>query len=148
LAERTGIARSVVQRALKRLVVSGLVDERLRRVRVVQLEEFVVHGLRYVFPAVVAGESRGVATAWAAEPLLGRVSQPAGGLPLVWPDALGAVRGLALVPLHPAVVVAARRDQALGELLVLADAIRVGDARLHGVAAELLGARVAGVEAV
>jgi hypothetical protein len=41
-------------------------------------------------------------------------------------------------PLHASVVEAARRDQELGERLALVDAIRLGDARIRGVASELL----------
>lgn len=71
LADETSIPRSVVHRALERLAAAGLFDERHRRVNASQAEEFLVHGLRYVFPAVLEGESRGVPTAWAAESLAG-----------------------------------------------------------------------------
>src|SRR3954466_7858655 len=60
LAEETGIPRSVVHRALKRLAAVGLLDERRRRVNVSQAEEFLVHAVKYMFPAVEEGESRGV----------------------------------------------------------------------------------------
>jgi hypothetical protein len=56
----------------------------------------------------------------------------------VWPDARAQGRGLALRPLHEAVPEAARRDQQLGERLALVDALRIGDARTRGVAADLL----------
>jgi hypothetical protein len=147
LADSTGIPRSGVQRALVRLGKAGLLDERRRRVRALQLEEFVVHGVRYLFPPVLGGETRGVATAWAAEPLVGRVGSVVGSLPLVWPDPLGVVRGIELVPLHWAAVEGARRSPPLGELLVLVDGLRVGDARLRGIAAELLSDRLAAVAA-
>jgi DNA-binding transcriptional MocR family regulator len=142
LAEETSIPRSVVHRALKRLAAAGLLDERRRRVNASQAEEFLVHGLRYVFPAVLEGESRGVPTAWAAEPLAGRIASPPGELPPVWPDARAHGRGLALRPLHQAVSEAARRDPHLGEGLALVDALRLGDARTRGVAAELLSKRL------
>ncbi|MGO9975468.1 MAG: MarR family transcriptional regulator [Solirubrobacteraceae bacterium] len=138
LAEQTGIPRSVVQRALKRLASAGLLDERRRRVNVSQAEEFLVHGLRYVFPAMLEGESRGMPTAWAAEPLRDRISVAPGELPPVWPDTHGDRRGLVLKPLHASVVEASRRDPKLWERLALADAIRLGDARMRGVAARLL----------
>jgi hypothetical protein len=69
LERETTIPRSVVQRGLKRLWQAGLFDPRRRVVNISQAEEFVIHGLRYVFPAVLGGESRGVPTAWAAQPL-------------------------------------------------------------------------------
>jgi len=144
LADETSIPRSVVHRALKRLAVAGLFDERRRRVNASRAEEFLVHGLRYVFPAVLEGESRGIPTAWAAEPLAGRIASPPGDLPPVWPDARADGRGLALRPLHSAVPEAARRDPYLRESLALVDALRLGDARTRGVAAELLSKRLGG----
>lgn len=147
LADGTGIARSVVQRALKRLALAGLVDERRRCVNATRLEEFLVYGVRYVFPAKLGGETRGVATAWAAAPLAGRVAAASGSMPLIWPYPLGDVRGIALAPLHPAVAESTRRDPALGELLAIVDALRVGDARLRGVAAQLLRERLGGAAA-
>jgi hypothetical protein len=129
LADETSIPRSVVHRALKRLAVAGLFDERRRRVNASQAEEFLVHGLRYVFPAVLEGESRGIPTAWAAEPLARRIVSAPDDLPPVWPDAQAEGRGLALRPLHPAVPEAARRDPQLGESLALVDALRCPHAR-------------------
>jgi DNA-binding FadR family transcriptional regulator len=143
LAEETSIPRSVVHRALKRLAAAGLLDERRRRVNVSQSEEFLIHAVKYVFPAVLEGESRGIPTAWAAEPLVGHIASPPSKLAPVWPDAKGKQRGLALRPLHDAVPDAARRDPKLGERLALVDALRLGDARIRGVAAELLIDRIA-----
>jgi hypothetical protein len=96
------------------------------------------HAVKYMFPAVEAGESRGVATAWGAEPLASRIASPPITLDPVWPDAKGRRRGLAVRSLHHPVPEAARRDPRLGERLALVDALRLGDARIRGVAAELL----------
>jgi len=142
LAEETGIPRSVVHRALKRLVAAGLLDERRHRVNGSQAEEFLIHAVKYIFPAVLEGESRGVPTAWAAEPLVDHIASAPSELAPVWPDAHGKQRGLALRPLHGTVPEAARHDPALGEGLALVDALRLGDARIRGVAAELLTKRL------
>lgn len=138
LEEATTIPRSVVQRALKRLALAGLLDARRGEVNMSQAEEFLIHGLKYVFHARLEGESRGVPTAWAAEPLTQRISSPLGELPPVWPDSRAKQRGLAVAPLHVAAVAAARRDPQLGERIALVDAIRLGDARIRGVACEML----------
>jgi DNA-binding transcriptional MocR family regulator len=147
LAEDTGIARSVVHRAVKRLAAAGLLDEPRRRINVSQGEEFLIHAVRYVFPATLEGESRGIVTAWAAEPLVSHIASPPEALRPVWPDPHGDVRGLALRPLHPAVPEAARRDSVLGGSLALVDALRLGDARVRGVAADLLRERLGAVAA-
>ena len=143
IADETTIPRSVVHRAIKRLVAAGLFNESLRRVNMSQSQEFLIHGLRYVFPARLEGQTLGVPTAWAAEPLASHIVSSRDELPPVWPDALSERRGLALPPLHGSVVEAARRDPALGERLALVDALRVGGQRVKGVAAELLIPRLA-----
>jgi hypothetical protein len=142
LSEGTSVPRSVVQRAVKRLSAAGLVDDRRRQVNFSQAEEFILHGLRYVFPPVLGGEGRGVPTAWAAEPLVGRIASAANELQPVWADAHGDRRGLILEPVHPAAAEAARRDPELGQLLALVDGLRLGDARIRGVASELLRERL------
>lgn len=141
LGDAVGLAAGPVHRSLGRLAESGLYDARRRRVIVGATEEFLLHGLRFVFPARPQGEVRGDATAWAAPPLkeLLASSDP---LPPVWPAADGSVRGLALEPLHPGAVFAARRNTATAERLALLDAIRAGDARVRGLAAEQLRLRL------
>jgi hypothetical protein len=139
---QTTIPRSVVQRAIKRLAQAGLYDEHLRRLRLSQSEEFLVHGLQYVFPGRVGGPTRGVPTAWAAAPLVGELA-PTDELPSVWPAAKGTHRGLELSPLHPAALEASVRDPACRERLALVDALRTGGPRIKSLAAELLIPRLA-----
>lgn len=127
-----------MHRAIKRLGAAGLFSERTRSVNIPQAEEFLIHGLRYVFPARMEGPTLGVPTAWAAPPLAGRIVTSREELPPVWPDALGERRGLAVRPLHPSVVEATRRDPALGERLALLDALRLGGPHIKSEAAELL----------
>lgn len=138
LAEETTIPRTVVHRAIKRLSAAGLFNEQLRRVNISQSEEFLIHGLRYVFP----GRLDGLATAWATEPLASRLAPSGNELPPVWPDAMGELRGLALTPLHGSAVGASRRDPQLRARLALVDALRTGGQRVKAVAAELLVPRL------
>lgn len=136
-----GVARAGVHRSLQRLGAAGLYDLERRRTNLSQAEEFLVHGVKYLFPPQLSGETRGMPTAWAAPPLMEKLA-PQHDLPPVWPDAQGERRGIALAPLHPAVPELARRDPDLGERLALIDAIRMGDARIRGLAAKLLGQRL------
>jgi DNA-binding transcriptional MocR family regulator len=137
LSDEVGIPRSVVHRALRRLVDAGLLDQRRRRVNTSQAEELLVHGVKYFFPPALGGETRGVPTAWAAGALADRLAPPT-DLPPVWPDPMGKVRGIALEPLHESAPGIARRDPKLAERLALVDALRLGDARVRGLAADLL----------
>jgi hypothetical protein len=141
LEAELGIPRSVIQRSLVRLEQAGLLEQGRRRANNGRAEEFLIHGLRYVFPPVRGGETRGVSTAWAAPPLQGKLGD-SGELPPVWPDPLGSMRGSALEPLHDSAPGISRRDPALAELLALTDGLRLGDARVRGLAEELLRARL------
>jgi len=141
LASDLDLSLSAVHRSLKRAERSGLFDARRRVVNRSALLELLAHGARYVFPAEMNGEARGLATAWAAPPLVDRLSS-SGDSPPVWPHALGDARGIALEPLHSIVPEAARRDPRLWELLALLDAIRIGGARERGVAVEELTSRL------
>ena len=141
LGDSLGMDPAGVHRALKRLEQAGLVDLGDHRVNRSNAEEFLIHGLKYLFPARQAGLSRGVPTAWAAPPLsdeLVQVDEP----PPVWPDARGELRGVALQPLHEKAVHVARRDPALAEQLALIDAIRLGDGRVRSLAAKRLRERL------
>jgi hypothetical protein len=135
------IPRAGVHRSLQRLDGAGLYDLTRRRANVAQAEEFLVHAVKYLFPPERGGETRGVPTAWAASPLVD-VMAPEAGLPPVWPDPLARDRGLSFAPLHPAAPEIARRDPALAERLFLVDALRGGDARVRGLAADMLGERL------
>jgi hypothetical protein len=105
------------------------------------LKEFLIHGVKYAFPAERGGPTRGIPTAEAAPPLDQHFSQDF-SLPPVWPHAEGAVRGIAFLPLYKNVPQAALKDPRLYELLALVDAIREGRAREREIAIHELTARI------
>ena len=104
------------------------------------LKEFLIHGVKYSFPAERGGPIRGIPTAEAAPPLSRYFDHMP--LPPVWPHAEGRVRGLAFSPLYKNVPEAAERDPKLYELLALVDAIREGRAREREAAIRELTARI------
>ncbi|MCK4838767.1 MAG: hypothetical protein KAS94_08170 [Desulfobulbaceae bacterium] len=110
------------------------------------LEEFLAHGLKYVFWAKPGEMTRGMLTAYAAPPLDNLIAQrwPSGEPPLVWPDPEGEVRGLALEPLYKKAPKAAKKDNEFYELLALVDAIRSGRARERKLAIKELEVRLEG----
>jgi hypothetical protein len=107
------------------------------------LREFLIHGVKYCFPAVTGTLTRGVPTSYAAPPLNSFITN-AGDPPPVWPYPQGEVRGIALVPLHRAVPEAALKDEKLYQLLALVDAIRTGRARERELASRELTSRIEG----
>lgn len=104
------------------------------------LEEFLVHGLKYVFVAERGQLTRGVPTSYAAEPLRGKIPPSTDPIP-VWPYPEGNERGVALTPLHRSAPTAALRDLRFYEYLALADALRDGRARERKFAEEELHKR-------
>lgn len=136
------ISASEVHAALKRLERARLLatDAAGSRPLLQAVEEFLVHGVKYAFPAKRGEVTRGVPTSHAAPPLNAKIA--AGDLQSVWPHAAGAVRGVALEPLYRSVPAAALRDPALHELLALIDAIREGRARERKLAEHELRARI------
>jgi hypothetical protein len=141
LAESVGLDPAGVHRALGRLQDARLVDPDGRRVNRSNVDEFLVHGVKYLFPVRQHGASRGVPTAWAAAPLNKELA-PVDELPPVWADPKGKVRGVALEPLHESVPKLARRDRDLAEPLAMIDAIRLGDGRVRSLAAKRLAEHV------
>ncbi len=141
MAADLGISPSQVHSSLKRLERSLLIAPSSNEPQLRAVEEFLLHGVKYAFPACRGEATRGMATAYAAPPLNASISSGK-DLPPVWPDAEGAVRGLTLEPLHKAVPRAARRDPVLYELLALIDALRVGRARERRLAERELSARL------
>lgn len=133
-AQQLGMSVSEVHAADKRLRAAGLMAEG-RPVRAA-LEEFLVHGLRYVFVPELGPVVRGTPTAHAGPGLSALIRD--GEPPPVWPDPEGMARGVSFSPLYRSVPEAARRDHDLYELLALADALRAGTARERKLAAELM----------
>lgn len=141
LADDLALSASQVHASLKRLERSRLIDTQTDQPLLKSVEEFLVHGVKYAFPARRGEATRGVPTAYAAPPLNNFIAAT-GELPPVWPDAEGEVRGVTLEPLHKAVPKAARRDPVLHELLALIDALRDGRVRERQLAERELSARL------
>lgn len=142
LADELHLPPAAVQRSLARLGKTPAYDANRRRINRSATDELLRHALPFVAPARIGGPTRGVPTAWAA-PALSRRFGPVNELPPVWPAPKGDVRGLAVEPVHPAAVDLARSDPWMYEMLALLDGVRIGDARVRGVAQSLLHERLA-----
>lgn len=142
LSEELGISVSQIHSAVRRAVTARLIEqnEQLQPYRP-HVKEFLVHGVKYCFPAEAGQLTRGIPTAYAAPPLNSIVME-AGDPSPVWPYAKGQVRGIALLPLHHAVPQAALKDPKLYEMLALLDSIRTGRAREREYAVKELTHRI------
>jgi hypothetical protein len=137
------ISASEIHASLKRLTLSRLMsrDADGNRPVLEAVEEFLLHGVKYAFPAKRGEVTRGVLTAYAAPPLNKHIQQGS-ELPPVWPFAEGQHRGISLEPLYRTAPAAALRDESLYEMLALIDAVRDGRARERHLATKELSERI------
>jgi hypothetical protein len=144
LAVELAMSSSEVHSGVRRAVAARLMSDAGAGGRPVRaaLLEFLIHGVRYVYPPDRGALTAGMPTGYAAPPLNEVIVQPSEPPP-VWPYAEGKVRGYSFAPLYPSVPVAAARDPKLYELLALVDAIRDGRARERKLAEKELQTRLA-----
>ncbi|WP_257279623.1 hypothetical protein [Endozoicomonas sp. ISHI1] len=137
LAQMTGISKSQVNLALNRCYSVGLAKKDRRSgvpsVNRKSLFEFIVYGLKFVFPASPGPVTRGVTTSLVA-PVFNNELMSAGELLPVWPDARGLSKGQGIEPLFKSATYAIRKDPAFYVLLALVDAIRMGQPRERNLA--------------
>lgn len=141
LAHSLHMSSSEVHAALKRCDASGLYDCSSRKVKKHCLLEFLIHGLKYVFPSQPGPLSRGIPTAHSAEPLKNLLNVNPSDV-YVWSYPHGTVRGQSIIPLYRSVPAAVQHDPQLYELLSLVDAIRVGRMREQNLASQELEQRL------
>jgi hypothetical protein len=125
LALALATSTSAVHRAVGRLQHAGLCAPKRRTVTPEALHEFLVHGVRYAFPAIRGPEREGLPTA-AAHPDLHAVVGDQAERSLVWPMEGGGSHGEVLVPLFNGVTKVAARDPRLHRLLACVDVLRTG----------------------
>lgn len=141
LAQALHLSASEVHAAVGRAAACGLLDRETRSVRRAALCEFLLHGLKYVFPAERLGVMRGLPTSYAGPPLVSRFAKS--DLPPVWPYPEGTARGEGLAPLYKSAPKAAAGSPQLYEWLALIDAVRAGRARERNAASAELKKRLA-----
>lgn len=129
LAKSLGMSPSEVHAAIGRLAKAGFLHPEERIPNRASVYEFLVHGLRYVFPLELKfGLCRGMATAQGASFVRESFESNDDPVP-VWPDSEGEIRGMGVAPLYGAAPKAARSDGNLYRMLVLCDLLRGGQAR-------------------
>ena len=126
MAYQLKISGSEISEALNRCKIAGLIDSRKRKVNTRSFLEFLIYGLKYVFPAEPGAMVKGIPTAHSAPPINEYISQ---GEMYVWPYARGTQRGQAIEPLYKTIPEIVMEDEIFYELLYIIDAIRVGRSR-------------------
>ena len=142
LAEDLNMSSSTIFAALNRAELSGLYHKNTRTVYRDAFLEFLIHGFKYVFPAIPGKLAKGIPTAHSANPLAKFINSDKDVY--VWKSAFGTIRGQTIEPLYISVPQLAQKDVKLYELLSLIDALRVGKAREKNIAIEELTKRIEG----
>jgi hypothetical protein len=145
LAASTGVSKSEVNASIKRSIDIGMAKldrkSKLPKANVSALFEFIVHGIKYVYPARPSAIVRGIPTSIAAPVLEGKL-MTAGEFIFVWPDAMGKEKGQSVNPLYKTVPMAVKKDPRLYGFLALVDAVRMGQGRESTFAAKELEKRL------
>jgi len=141
LAKELFMSSSEVHAGFKRAVKSQLINPQSRKPNIEALSEFLIHGIRYVFPPERGEMTRGTPTAHAASCLESILIENDKTSP-VWPYSEGKSWGQSFLPLYKSVPKAAELDPHLYEMLVLVDAIRGGRARERKLAIQKLQIRL------
>ncbi len=134
---------SEVHAAAKRALAARLAIKEDGNIRpnICNLEDFLLHGIQYVFVPERGELNRGMPTAYASAPMNAyfvKDNEP----PPIWPDPEGEVRGESFSPLYKSAPAAAKNDPKLYQLLALVDAIRGGRARERDIAKKELKKRL------
>ena len=140
LAYSLKISASEISEVLNRSRISGLIDTKKRKVHINSFKEFLIYGLKYVFPAELGAIVRGIPTAHSASPIKEHILP--GNDIYVWPYAKGNIRGQKIEPLYKTLPIAVQDDKLFYELLVIIDTIRIGRVREIKIATEELEKRL------
>lgn len=127
VAKRAKLSLSETHAAVRRLQEASLVSSERRVIRR-NAAEFLVHALKYAFPARPSRIlSVGMPTSYAA-PIAESEFASSGGVP-VWPCARGGVEGFRFEPVYPTAPQAAEDDRGMYDRLAIFDMLRAGRLR-------------------
>lgn len=137
IAQSLYISPSNLHRSVRALAFSGLFIPEYKCLNNSSLEEFLLHGVKYVFPVKTGGIVRGMLAAHSA-PAFADSFKPNPQDTYVWPDANSENKGFSIEPLYKTAPAASLLDLKLYELLACADVLRIGRAREKNIAIEIL----------
>ena len=126
LAYELSLSTGEVSNALERLKSCKLIASDKKTPMKKNLEEFLLFGLKYVYPAQVGTFERGIPTAHSASALPQKIVSD---MTYVWPSSEGTIKGISISPLYKNAAQAAEKDPKLYKLLSLVDILRIGRSR-------------------
>jgi hypothetical protein len=127
IADSLLISAAEMSAVFERLKKSRFIDASKQQVRKLAIREFLIHGLKYVFPPQLGTKVRGIATGHSAPPIRQHIIESEEIY--VWKSAKGNRRGIEINPLYKTVPKIVATDPELYELLVIVDTLRIGKVR-------------------
>lgn len=140
MAYNLQLSESEISESLRRSEYSGLIrDVSMKSVNKQAFLDFLIYGLRYVFPTRPSGIGRGFATAHSAPPLNEKIVSDEN---FIWEHPEGNVRGLVIEPLYKTVPNIINSNPYLYQLLAITDGLRTGNSRIFSLSVQLLKGRI------
>jgi hypothetical protein len=140
IAKSLKMSEAEISESLRRSKYAGLIsDIKTKKINKKAFLEFLLHGIKYVFPTHPGALVRGIPTAHSTSPLQENIVSDE---LFVWEHSEGTVRGQAIEPLYPTVPKIVEEDKKLYELLALVDSIRTGTSRINSMASKELENRI------
>jgi len=127
MADCLQISQGEISKAMDRNAIAGLVSPDKTKVNKLALREFLIFGLKYVFPPQVGHSARGIATAHSAPPVNQHITE--GNEHYVWSYYKGTKRGNTIVPLYDKIPRIVENQPNLYEFLTIIDTLRIGKKR-------------------
>lgn len=134
ISRKLNISPAETGDSINRSMRSGLLDAN-RKVMRNNLFEFLLYGLKYVFPAIPGGITRGIPTAHSSKFFKNKILT-SNKNKYVWPYEKGTEQGQSIKPLYKTVPSVIAENQELYYILSLLDAIRIGGSRENMIAKE------------
>ncbi len=140
IAQALKLSDSEVSESLYRSEYAGLIESvKSKKINKRAFLDFVIYGLKYVFPVHPGAMGRGIPTAHSAQPLKEKIVSDEN---YIWEHPNGIVRGQIIKPLFSSVPFVVENSQNLYELMSLIDGIRTGSSRIVSLATEMLEKRI------
>ncbi|HEY1082813.1 MAG TPA: hypothetical protein VGE29_11150 [Prosthecobacter sp.] len=143
LANSLILSASEVHAAVKRGLEAGLLRKPLSNVsrsmpvpNSTALAEFLIHGLKYIWPVTAGATGRGVATGASLPQVAQVLNLSASPVSTVWLHPEGDLRGESIKPLYAQAAAVALKDPFMHEWLALLDLVRAKAGREATLAAD------------
>lgn len=138
LGKSLQISASETHGAINRLKESFIYDSFTEMIRKNALEEFLIHGIQYVFPVSPDKPSRGILTGYSSPFMKDDFTTGKNDDVYVWAYSGGKDRGISINPLYRTAPDICLKDMSLYHWLSVIDMLRMNRARERDVAIEHL----------